>query len=163
MLLHEGYYGLANLEHNVPVMPETVFEIASVTKLFTSQAILRLVQDGRITLDDPVSSYLADLPEAWQPITIRHCLAHQSGIPNYTAVERYWQITRDAKSHEQMLDLVRDLPLSFAPGTRHAYDNTGFYLLGMVIEAVTEQSYGDYLERYYFRAAGHDAYARQRL
>ena len=149
-LLHEGYYGLANLEHNVPVSAETVFEIASVTKLFTSQAILRLAQDRRIALDDPVSTYVANLPEAWQSITIRHCLAHQSGIPNYTSVERYWQITREAKSHAQILDLVRDLPLNFAPGTRHAYDNTGFYLLGMLIEAVTQKSYGDYLREIIF-------------
>ena len=149
-LLHEGYYGLANLEHSVPINAETVFEIASVTKLFTSQAILRLVQDGHIKLDDPVSSYVAHLPEAWQPITIRHCLAHQSGIPNYTSVERYWQITREAKSHEQILALVRDLPVNFPAGTRHAYDNTGFYLLGILIEAVTHQTYGDILRELIF-------------
>jgi CubicO group peptidase (beta-lactamase class C family) len=149
-LLHEGYYGLANLEHNVPISAVTVFEIASVTKLFTSQAILRLVQDGRIGLDDPVSRYVTNLPETWQPITIRHCLAHQSGIPNYTAVKRYWQITREDKSHEDVLALVRDLPLNFAPGTRHAYDNTGFYLLGMVIEMVTQQPYGEFLRETIF-------------
>ena len=153
-VLHEGYFGLAHLEHDVPVKAETVFEIASVTKLFTSQAIMRLAQDGRIALDDPVSAYVAELPETWQPVTIRHCLAHQSGIPNYTAVERYWQITRDDKSHAQVLDLVRDLPLTFAPGTRHAYDNTGFYLLGMLIEAVTGQSYWEYLDTIIFKPLG---------
>ncbi len=153
-VLHEGYYGIANLEHGVSVKAETVFEIASVTKLFTAQAILRLIQDERIKLDDPVSAYVHDLPAAWQPVTIRHCLAHQSGIPNYTSVERYWQITRDAKSHAQILDLVHDLPISFPAGTRHSYDNTGFYLLGMLIEAVTGQPYGAYLDTIIFQPLG---------
>lgn len=153
-ILDEGYYGLANLEHGVSVQPETAFEIASVTKLFTSQAVLRLVQDGRVGLDDPVSAYVRDLPEAWQPVTVRHCLAHQSGIPNYTSVERYWQITRESKTHEQVLALVRDLPVSFPAGTRHAYDNTGFYLLGILIEAVTQQAYADYLKKIIFEPLG---------
>ncbi len=149
-LLHEGYYGFANLEHSIPAGAETSFEIASVSKLFTAQAVLRLAQDGRFGLDERLAGYLAGLPEAWQPVTIRQCLAHQSGIPNYTTVDRYWETTRAAKSHEDVLALVRDLPLLFAPGTRHSYDNTGFYLLGMLIEAVTHQSYGDFLREMIF-------------
>lgn len=153
-IIHEGYYGLANLEHGVAVRPETAFEIASVTKLFTSQAVLRLAQDGLLRLDASIAEYLPNLPDAWTPVTVRHCLAHQSGIPSYTAVERYWQMTRDAKSHEDVLALVRDLPLSFAPGTRHGYDNTGFYLLGMIIEAVTGSAYGAYLRDIIFEPLG---------
>lgn len=152
--VNEGYYGLSNVEHGVLVNEETCFEIASVTKLFTSQAILRLVQDEYIGLDTPLMEYLPSLPQAWQPVTIRHCLAHQSSIPNYTAVDRYWEITRASKSHEEVLALVRDLPVSFAPGARHSYDNTGFYLLGMVIEAVTGQAYGNYLKKIIFEPLG---------
>jgi D-alanyl-D-alanine carboxypeptidase len=144
-VLHEGYYGLANLEHGIAVTAQTVFEIASVTKLLTAQAVLHLAQGGKISLDEPVMTYLPDLPQTWNAITVRHCLAHQSGIPNYTSVETYGDYARDAKSYEQVLDLVRDLPLNFPPGTRHAYDNTGFYLLGLLIEAVSGKSYGDYL------------------
>ena len=102
-VLHEGYYGYANLEHEVPVQAKTVFEIASVTKLFTAQAILRLAQDTQIILDDPVAKYVADLPETWQTVTIRHCLAHQSGIPNYTSIDRYWELQRVSKSHREVL------------------------------------------------------------
>lgn len=153
-IVYEGYFGHANLEHHVPVRAETAFEIASVTKLFTSQAILRLAQEGRLRLSDPLHTYLAQLPDAWRPVTIRDCLAHQSGIRNYTSVARYWEITREAKSHDAVLDLVRELPLDFAPRTRHAYDNTGYYLLGMVIEAITGQSYGDALHDLIFEPLG---------
>ncbi len=153
-LLHEGYYGFANLEHQVAVNASTVFEIASVTKLFTAQSILRLAQDKQLDLDDPVTRHVAGLPEAWNTVTIRHCLAHQSGIPNYTAQDRYWEMQRVDKSRHQVLDLVRDLPVNFAPGTRHSYDNTGFYLLGMVIESVTKQTYADFLRESIFVPLG---------
>lgn len=153
-VLHQGYYGLVNLEHHIAVNDQTVFEIASVTKLFTAQAVLRLVQAGKIALDDFIMTFLPDLPETWKAITVRHCLAHQSGIPNYTLVETYGDYTRDAKSHEQVLDLVRHLPLNFPPGTRHAYDNTGFYLLGLLIEAVSGQAYGDYVRQTTFEPLG---------
>lgn len=147
------YEGCSNLEHGVSVTEKTVFEIASVTKLFTAQAILMLAQAEQIRLDDPLANYLA-LPDAWQAVTVRHVLSHQSGLPSYTDVSHYWDITREAKSHSQILDLVRDLPLAFAPGSRHAYDNTGFYLLGLLIEAVSGQAYGDYLAARIFEPLG---------
>ena len=153
-VLYEGYHGFANLEHNVPVREDTVFEIASVTKLFTAQAIMRLAQDDKLRLDDSIKRYLPDMPEAWSAVTIRHCLAHQSGIPSYTAVKCYWEITRWSKTPAEVIDLVRDMPLKFEPGTRNAYDNTGFYLLGLVIEAVTQQRYGDYLRTLIFEPLG---------
>src|SRR4051794_15951034 len=78
-ILHEGYYGEANVEHHVPIHEHTVFEIASITKLFTAQAVLRLAQDGRIKLEDPLATYIPNLPLAWEPVTIWHCLCHQSG------------------------------------------------------------------------------------
>lgn len=153
-ILHEGYYGYANLEHQVAVNAQTVFEIASVTKLFTTQAILHLAQNEQLKLGDPIAKYVADLPEAWQAVTIQHCLAHQSGIPNYTSLDRYWELQRVDKSPNQVLDLVRDLPLSFPSGTRHSYDNMGFYLLGMVIESVTQKPYTAYLKELIFIPLG---------
>lgn len=147
----EHYVGYANLEHHAPVTAETKFEIASLTKLFTAQAILLLAQRKQIELDKPISSYLDNLPPAWQNVTIKHCLAHQSGIRSYTNVEAYWEITRQDKSQEDILDLVRDLALDFEPGTRNAYDNTGFYLLGMAIEAVTGDSYAAFLQENIFK------------
>jgi CubicO group peptidase (beta-lactamase class C family) len=150
-VVFEQYYGDANLEHHAPVSSETVFEIASVSKLFTAQAIMVLAEQGKLQLDDPIANYIKDLPVAWQSVTIRHCLAHQSGLPGYTDVKEYWQRTRHSKSHEKVIDLVRHLPLTFPSGTSYAYDNTGFYLLGMVIEAVTKHSYGDYLAEIIFK------------
>jgi D-alanyl-D-alanine carboxypeptidase len=141
--LYTGYHGLANVEHGIPVTAATVWQIASITKPFTAQAILLLADEGRLDLDAPIAAYLSDLPAAWQPVTIRHCLAHQSGIPSYTTPDAYWAQTRQDKSHAEILALVRDLPLNFPPGTRYSYDNTGFYLLGMVLEAITGQAYGD--------------------
>lgn len=144
------YGGYASLEYRVPVKSGTVFEIASVTKLFTAQAIVLLVQQGQINLDDRLSVYLKQLPAAWNPVTIRHCLIHQSGIPSYTGVDAYWTMTRRDKSHDEILALVRELPLRFEPGERVAYDNTGFYLLGLVIEAVSDMTYGAFLQEHVF-------------
>ncbi len=153
-LVYEGYHGLANVEHGVPVTAESVFEIASVTKLFTTQAILRLAQDKRLTLDDPIHTYVPGLPDAWRGVTLLHILTHQSGIPNYTDPPRYWEITREEKSLDQILALVRDQPLKFAPGERHSYDNTGFYLLGTVIERAAGMPYAEYLKQTIFDPLG---------
>ena len=149
-------FGLANVEHDVPASAETVYEIASITKLFTATAIMQLVQAGKLKLSDPITSHLPDLPTAWSAVTIRHILTHQSGIKSYTAVDAYWDTTRLDISRSAILDLVRDLPLQFTPGTRQAYDNTGYYLLGLLIEAVSGESYGDYLRRHVFAPLGMD-------
>lgn len=147
-------YGFANLEHQVPVTPDTVFSIASVTKLFTGTAVFQLIEQGKLNLTDPIGDYLPNLPEAWRPIQLHHLLAHQSGIKSYTEVPDYWEMTRLDKSHEQVLALVADLQLQFAPGERYAYDNTGYYLLGLLIEAVSERPYGDFLQEHIFVSLG---------
>ena len=153
-MVYEGYYGLANLEHHVPVSAESIFEIASVTKPFTAQAVLRLAQDGKLTLNDALSTHLPGLPDAWNSVTVTHCLRHQSGIPNYMQPEAYWETSRLDKSADEILALVRDQPLEFQPGDRYAYTNTGFYLLGMLIEAISGQSYDDYLKQTVFDPLG---------
>lgn len=152
--LYTAYMGCANLEHGIAVSAQTVFEIASVTKLFTTQAVLYLAQMGQLDLHQPLSDSLPDLPEAWRVVTPYHCLTHQSGLPSYTEMDAYWQITRRDKTHGEVIDLVRDLPLRFAPGERYSYDNTGFYLLGMLIETVTGEAYTDFLKRIIFEPLG---------
>ncbi|MBC8098799.1 MAG: beta-lactamase family protein, partial [Armatimonadetes bacterium] len=149
-LIYAGYHGFANLEHRVPVTPDTAFEIASVTKLFTAQAVLHLVQTGRLTLDTRLADVLPDLPSAWNMVTVKHCLSHQSGIPSYTEAPNYWQLAGRDKTHAEVLALVDALPLKFTPGDRYAYDNTGFYLLGLLIERITGEPYADYLQRVIF-------------
>ncbi|MFQ4141559.1 serine hydrolase domain-containing protein [Chlorogloeopsis sp. ULAP02] len=138
-------YGWANIEHSVPATERTVYEIASVGKTFTATLIMMLVEEGVISLDDAITNYLDNIPLAWQPVTIKHILSHQSGIPSYTDAKNYWEITRLDLSKSEILALVTDLPLKFQPGEFTAYDNTGYYLLGLILEKITGQSYGDLL------------------
>jgi len=148
--IYEGYHGVANIEARSKVTPETRFEIASLTKMFTAQVILRLVQEEHLHLDDSLVLYLPDLPDHWQPVTIRHCLSHQSGIRSYTAIDDYWTQTKHDKTHAEVINFVRELPLDFTPGHKHAYDNTGYYILGMLIERITERSFADILQAIIF-------------
>ena len=153
--LYEGYHGFANLEHRVPVISETVFEIASVTKLFTTQIILSLVQGGQLDLDSRLIDHLPEfIPTAWAVVTVRHVLTHQSGIPDYTNPPEYWALTRRDKTHAEVLALVNEQPLKFTPGSRNSYDNTGFYLLGLLIESICGESYADVLGRVIFKPMG---------
>ncbi len=153
-LVHSAGFGLANVEHEIAARADTVYEIASITKLFTATAVMQLVQSGQIDLSAPLADYLDDLPAAWHAVALHHILSHQSGIKSYTAVDAYWKSTRLDISQPEIIDLVRDLPLQFQPGERHGYDNTGFYLLGYLIERVSGQSYGDYLSKHIFAPLG---------
>jgi D-alanyl-D-alanine carboxypeptidase len=150
-------YGWANLEHSVPATERTVYEIASVGKTFTATLIMMLVEEGVISLDDAIANYLDNIPPAWQPVTIKHILSHQSGIPSYTDAKSYWEITRLDLSKSEILALVTDLPLKFQPGELSAYDNTGYYLLGLMLENMTGQSYGDLLRDRIFTPLGMNA------
>ncbi len=150
-------YGLANLEHSVPASEKTVYEIASVGKTFTATATMMLVEKEVVSLNDAIADYLDNLPVAWQNVTIKHILSHQSGIPNYTHAPNYWEITRLDLPKSEILVLVTDLPLTFSPGELSAYDNTGYYLLGLMLEKVTKQSYGDLLRDRIFEPLGMNA------
>ncbi len=150
----EGY-GLADVEHGVPVTDRTVFRIGSVTKQFTSAAVMRLVEQGRIRLDATIGDYLPDYPEPGRGVTIHQLLNHTSGIPSYTGMgPAFWEKSRLDLTHEQMLELFAQDSLEFEPGTRWAYNNSGYYLLGMIIEAVTGESYAQHLARTQFQPLG---------
>lgn len=150
-------YGLANVEHSVPSTDRTVYEIASIGKTFTATVTMMLVQEGVISLDDFIVDYLDKPPEAWRPVTLKHILSHQSGIPSYTDAENYWDITRLDLSKAEILALISDLPLKFPPGELSAYDNTGYYLLGLMLEKVTGKPYGDILRDRIFAPLGMNA------
>ncbi|MDM9383785.1 serine hydrolase domain-containing protein [Chlorogloeopsis sp. ULAP01] len=150
-------YGWANVEHSVPATERTVYEIASVGKTFTATLIMMLVEEGVISLDEVIANYLDNIPPAWQPVTIKHILSHQSGIPSYTDAKNYWEITRLDLSKSEILALVSNLPLKFQPGELSAYDNTGYYLLGLILEKITGQSYGDLLHDRIFAPLGMNA------
>lgn len=154
-------YGLANREWNVPVTVDTEFRIGSVTKQFTAAAIFQLIEAGKVALDDPVSTYVEGLPHAWTGITIRQLLNHTSGIADFVQYNGFIHgPARLDLMPDQILDLVRDRPLEFAPGSRFKYTNTGYALLGMIIERISGQSYADYMQQHVLRALNlnHTAY-----
>ncbi len=139
-------FGLADVEHKIPIAPEMVFRIGSVTKQFTATVILRLAEQGKLSLQDDVTRYLPGYPTQGKPITIENLLTHTSGIVNYTGLPD-WQahMNRDF-SVAQLLDLFKDKPLNFEPGSQWAYSNSGYFLLGAIIEKVTGRTYAQALE-----------------
>jgi CubicO group peptidase (beta-lactamase class C family) len=144
VILAKGY-GMADVEHSVPASADTVYELGSITKQFTAMAILMLVEEGKVALDEKITHYLPDLPTAWQGVTVRHLLTHTSGIKSYTSVHDLLKIWRNDYTHEEIIKLVSKDPLEFQPGARWEYSNTNYFLLGMLIEKVTGKSYGDFL------------------
>ena len=138
-----GCYGFADLEHRVPVTEDTVFEIGSVTKQLTAAGVLLLQQEGKLSLEDKLTKHFVDLPASWTNITVRHLLTHTSGIRSYTGLSGFELTSR--LTQKQFLAAFRDRPLNFAPGTSWNYSNTGYSLLGYLIENVSGQNYWDYL------------------
>jgi CubicO group peptidase (beta-lactamase class C family) len=136
-------YGLANAELNVPVRPETVFEIGSITKQFTSACILMLAQEGKLSVDDPISKHLADTPPAWSNITIRHLLTHTSGLRSYTGHDGFEMSRRLTQA--QFIKAIAALPAEFAPGDQAKYCNSGYNLLGFIVENVSGKNYWAFL------------------
>ena len=153
-VVFEKAYGMADEEWNVPNTTTTKFRIASLSKQFTAACVLLLQERGRLKLRDSVSRYLPGLPEAWQSITIHQLLTHTSGIPNYTDSPQLARINRTGATPQEMIALVADKPLDFTPGTRWHYTNTGYILLGMMIEKISGQSYADFLKTNIFEPLG---------
>ena len=153
-------YGLADLEFGVLVDAETMFRIGSVTKQFTAAAIMKLYREGKLDIDAEVGEYLPDYPTHGESITVRHLLAHTSGIPSYTELGlEFWGDVSVEITDEQMVDLWRDKGLVFQPGERFAYNNSGYYLLGMIIDRVAERPFAEYWQEEVLRAAGAHANA----
>ena len=147
-------YGLANVELSVPATEKTVYQLASVTKTFTAAAIMMLIEEGKLSLDDKISKHLTDLPKAWESVTVRQLLNHTSGIKSYTSVRDFIKTARKDYSHREILDLVTKEPVDFAPGEKWLYNNTGYFLLGMLIEKVTGKTYGEFLTERIFKPLG---------
>ncbi|MGB7491076.1 MAG: serine hydrolase domain-containing protein [Thermoanaerobaculia bacterium] len=141
-----GAYGLANMELRVPMEPHMVFRIASLSKQFTAMGILILVERGEISLDDDIRKHLTNYPGHEQPITIRHLLTHTSGIPDTYANPKWQDVKRDDLPPEAVIALFKDEPLEFTPGTHFKYVNSGYFLLGQIIEAVSGKSDEQFLK-----------------
>jgi len=137
-------YGLANVELNVPVRPDTVFQIQSITKTLTASAVMLLVEEGKLGLDDKITKHLSGLPESWKEITVRQLLSHTSGIKDFIN-EPTVDMRKDIQP-EEVIESLRKLPLNFQPGEKYAYTNTGYHLLAMIIRKITGQYWGEFLQ-----------------
>jgi D-alanyl-D-alanine carboxypeptidase len=152
-VLRKGY-GLANLELNVPMQPDMVLELGSVTKQFTGAAILMLQERGQLSVTDDVTKYLPDYPTHGQKITLDHLLTHVSGIPSYTGLPEWAAQWRQDVTVDQLIAIFKDKPLEFAPGEKWSYNNSAYVLLGAVIEKVSGKTYEDFIEQEIFAPLG---------
>ena len=145
-------YGLANVELNVPATTASVFQIQSMTKQFTATAVMMLVEEGKLSVDDPLSKHLDNTPDAWKGVTLRHLLTHTSGIKDFIN-----EPTADLRldvTEEDVFKATTPRPLNFQPGDKFAYSNTNYHLLAMVIRKITAKPYGEFLRERIFQPLG---------
>lgn len=147
-------YGYADLEFDVPTPAAAIYEIGSVTKQFTAAAILQLQEQGKLSLDDDITRYLPDYPTKGQRITIRRLLDHTSGIKGYTELPEFRQMMMRRMDKDSLVALFSSKPFDFAPGEGQVYNNSAFFLLGLIIEKASGQSYADYVKKNLFDKAG---------
>ncbi len=152
VLLRQAY-GFADQELNVPNTVETKFRIGSITKQFTAACILQLVEAGKLSLDDKLSKFFPGYPKG-DSVTIHMLLDHTSGIANYTDIPGFDKVARLSWSKDSMIDFFKDKPYKFSPGTKFSYTNSGFFLLGCIIEKVSGQTYNDYLREHILDKSG---------
>lgn len=152
-------YGLANIELDVAVKPETIFQTGSVGKQFTATAVMMLVQEGKIHLDHPIGKYLPDSPASWNNVTVRNLLTHTSGVPDYESDSlakkgAAFINLRNDYTEDELFAKFSGLPLDFPPGSKWSYSNSGYVLLGILIHKVAGQFYGDLLQERIFQPLG---------
>jgi len=152
-LLAKGY-GDADIQRHVPNSPHTKFRLGSVTKQFTAAAILLLQERGQLRVEDPVKKYLPDAPAAWDQITLFNLLTHTSGIPNFTSFPDYRDSESKPTTPAELVARFRDKPLDFAPGSEFRYSNSGYALLGYLIEKVSGRTYQQFLQQNIFNPLG---------
>jgi CubicO group peptidase (beta-lactamase class C family) len=149
IILAKGY-GYANVEHHVPVKPETIFQSGSIGKQFTATAVMMLVEEGRINLDEKIRKYLGNVPDSWQNITVWHLLTHTSGLTDYPDD---FDFRRDYTEAE-LLTRAQAITPTFKPGDKWQYSNLGYLTLGILIHKVTGKFYGDFLQERIFKPLG---------
>lgn len=146
-VVYRGAIGMADLELGVPLEPEMVFRLGSITKQFTAAAILLLEEEGKLEVTDPITEYLPDYPTNGHTITIEHLLTHTSGIYSYTDLPGYMATTvRQDMTVEELIEQFKDQPMEFSPGERWSYSNSGYILLGAILEEVSGVTYAEFLE-----------------
>ena len=143
-------YGLANVELDVPNTPQTKFRLGSITKQFTAAAILLLQERGKLSVQDPICKYVDNCPAAWSEVTIHHLLSHTGGIPNFTSFPDYVPKMMMPVTTQEMIARFKNKPLDFKPGEKWAYSNSGYFLLGAIIEKASGESYESFLQKNIF-------------
>ena len=151
-------YGIANIESKETLQADHVMRLGSITKQFTSVAILQLVEEGKIALNDPVTKFFPDYPVSGKGITVEHLLTHTSGIPSYTGKPNFIAGAGKDISVKEMVDSFKNDALEFEPGTSYRYSNSGYFLLGAIIEKVSGEPYAKFVEKRLFTTARYDKY-----
>jgi CubicO group peptidase (beta-lactamase class C family) len=152
-ILFEKGYGLADREQHVPVIPQTTFRIGSVTKQFTAASILKLQAEGKLSVSDKLSKYIPDFPRG-DEVTLRHLLTHASGIHSYTDEPDIMIRVTNATTTKAIIEMVKKYPYDFDPGAKWHCDNSGYLLLGWIVEKVSGQSCGDFVRENFFQSLG---------
>lgn len=143
-------YGFSNLEHKIPVKPETIFQSGSIGKQFTATAVMILAGENKLSLEDKVSKFFPDAPESWAQITVRHLLTHTAGLGDYPAD---FDLRRD-HTEAELWTMIKAIPLAYAPGTNWDYSNLGYVTLGILIRKVTGKFHGDFVAERIFKPLG---------
>jgi CubicO group peptidase (beta-lactamase class C family) len=152
-IVHAAGYGFSDLENRLPATPETVYRVGSISKQFTAAAVMRLAEEGRIHLDDPLTNYLPDYAAA-EDVTIESLLNHTSGIRNYTTMQSWWEKMTTELTPELLVAVFRDEPFDFPPGTSFSYSNSGYAVLGLIVERVSGAPFGGYLQEHVISPLG---------
>jgi len=160
--IYQKAFGMADMELNVPNINTTKYRIGSVTKQFTAACILQLAEQGKLNVDDKLTKYIPDYPKG-DSITIHMLLCHTSGIKNYTSLPEFWPKSILPLSKDSMIAIFKHKPLDFSPGTKFSYSNSGYYLLGVIVEKVSGKNFSDYLLENVIRKAGLNNTAMDRL
>ena len=147
-------YGLANIELGVPNTPRTKFRIGSITKQFTAMAVMVLAEQGKLELDDPIGKYVEDAPKTWEKVTIHHLLTHTSGVFDFSSAPDFEKLMAQPDTVPSLIARFRDRPLDFPPGEKCVHSNSGYILLGAVIEKASRMSYEAFLNEAIFGPLG---------
>ncbi|MDC1505492.1 serine hydrolase [Winogradskyella sp.] len=146
--------GKSSLELDVDMVPENVFMLASITKQFTVVAILMLEEQGKLSLDDPITKFVPDYPTLGKTITIHHLLNHTSGIKSYTDIGNLVEVARNDMTLDELIDYFKNEPMDFDPGEAFNYNNSGYVLLGKIIEVISKDTYENFIEKTIFERLG---------
>ncbi|MEL7160291.1 MAG: serine hydrolase domain-containing protein, partial [Bacteroidota bacterium] len=154
-ILYHGAVGMASVELGVEMRSDNVFRIGSITKQFTSAAILKLAEEGKLSLEDEITKFLPEYPTQGKTITVHHLLNHTSGIKSYTGLQKWDGEARKRDfTPQEMVDYFKDEPMDFAPGEEFRYNNSGYFLLGYIVEIASGKTYEEYVEETFFAPLG---------